>query len=565
MNFDLEKPVSEIKKEIEKLRQKDIHNSDFIEFKKTHEYAAEQLDDKINGFYNAPKMSTINQIKLPEPIRKEIIYYNYISDKFDEVDFAKNLDLIQSKLDEFDSPFSTYIDTMRWKIDNGYVELKDRDWLTDFFKTWTFMLTKRIVDFRLKTVEDLRYNYLVEIYSIIKNYSKYARIYKTMYDVFGRLANIEDELKNQNIESIARFAEFLYKDPSILTIAQLLGRLNGEDDLMEINITEQVTTYPTYVKLPYNPEELVGVTVSKDIERLLPMELANLFDPELEIVFYKKYVESQLQAFLFESNESIIEHEVEEVEYEAPIPLEQGKFIICIDTSSSMEGAGEYIAKALAIAVAKVALKEQRDLVFVNFANQDVEEFTIDGLNVNMQKLLDFLAKSFYGKTNAKPAFVKAIDKMKTENFKRADLIMISDFMMDSIPNSTRAQIAELKENYNRFHSLVVGTMPNVETQEVFDNVMYYDPNDPFATQQIVKSLNETLRDLRELKDEEAAFRDEQIANLNAVRDKKRMRAVHTDSKKFKKLEQAKEKEKEKAQKLQEKNSQLYGETEEII
>ncbi|WP_146637870.1 hypothetical protein [Spiroplasma clarkii] len=195
---------------------------------------------------------------------------------------------------------------MRWKIDNGYIELKDRDWLTDFFKTWTFMLTKRIIDFRLKTVEDLRYNYLVEIYAIIKNYTKYARIYKTMYDVFGKLANIEDELKNQNIESISRFAEFLYKDPSILTIAQLLGRLNGEDDLMEINITEQITTYPTFVKLPYNPEELVGVTISKDIERLLPMELANLFDPELEIVFYKKYVESQLQSFyLNHKNQSL--------------------------------------------------------------------------------------------------------------------------------------------------------------------------------------------------------------------------------------------------------------------
>ncbi|WP_146637869.1 vWA domain-containing protein [Spiroplasma clarkii] len=256
---------------------------------------------------------------------------------------------------------------------------------------------------------------------------------------------------------------------------------------------------------------------------------------------------------------------MEEVEYEAPIPLEQGKFIICIDTSSSMEGAGEYIAKALAIAVAKVALKEHRDIVFVNFANQDVEEFTIDGLNVNIKKMLEFLAKSFYGKTNAKPAFQKVIDKMKTENFKRADLLMISDFMMDTIPDSTRALVNELKENYNRFHSLVVGTMPNVETQEVFDNVMYYDPNDPFATQQIVKSLNETLRDLRELKDEEAAYRDEQIADLNKVRDKKRMRPVHTDSKKFKKMEQAKTKEKEKAKKLEEKRSQLYGNAEDII
>ncbi|QHX36599.1 hypothetical protein [Spiroplasma sp. BIUS-1] len=555
MEFDLEKPISEIKQEIEKLRRKDLHNSEFLAFKKDHEYAAEQLDDKINNFYSASNLSTIKQIKLPEPIRKEIVYYNYISEKYDEVSFAQNLNLIQNKLDEFDSPFSTYIDTMRWKIDNGYLELKDRDWLTDFFRTWTFMLTKRIIDYRMKAVEDLRYNYLVEVYSIIKNYGKYAKIYKTMYDVFGKVANIEDELKNQNIESIARFAEFLYKDPSILMIAEMLGRLNGEDDLMEINITEQVVTYPTQVKLPYNPEEIVGLTVSKDLERLLPMEFANLFDEDLEIIFYKKFVEGQLQTFLFESNENIIEHEIEEVEYEAPIPLEQGKFIICIDTSSSMEGAGEYIAKALSIAVAKVALKEYRDLVFVNFANQHVDEFTIHGRNVNIEKMLEFLAKSFYGKTNAKPAFEKVIEKMHSEDFKRADLLFISDFMMDSLPNSTRVKIADLKDNYNRFHSLVIGTMPNVETQEVFDNVMYYDPNDPYATNQIVKSLNETLRDLRELKEEEVAYRDEQINKLNSIRDKKRFREKHLDDPKSKKLAKQKEKLKE----LEAKKQQAQG------
>ncbi|WP_339021621.1 hypothetical protein [Spiroplasma endosymbiont of Atherix ibis] len=549
MHFDLENPISEIKQEIEKLRRKDLNNSEFLSFKKQHEYAAEQLDDKINNFYSASNLSTIKQIKLPEPIRKEIIYYNYISEKFDEVSFSQNLNLIQNKLEEFDSPFSTYIDTMRWKIENGYLELKDRDWLTEFFKTWTFMLTKRIVDYRMKAVEDLRYNYLVEIYSIIKNYGKYAKIYNTMYDVFGKFANIEDELRNQNIESIARFAESLYKDPSILIIAEMLGRLNGEDDLMEINIIEQVVTYPTQAKLPYNPEEIVGLTVSKDLERLLPMEFANLFDEELEIIFYKKFVEGQLQTFLFESNENIIDHEIEEVEYEAPIPLEQGKFIICIDTSSSMEGAGEYIAKALSIAVAKVALKEYRDLIFVNFANQHVEEFTIKGRNVNIQKMLEFLSKSFYGKTNAKPAFEKVIEKMHSEDFKRADLLFISDFMMNSLPNSTRVKIANLKDNYNRFHSLVVGTMPNIETQEVFDNIMYYDPNDPFATNQIVKSLNETLRDLRELKEEEVAYRDEQINKLNTIRDKKRFREIHLDVPKSKKLEKQKQKLKELEQK----------------
>jgi uncharacterized protein with von Willebrand factor type A (vWA) domain len=562
MNDFEELSVQKIKEEIEKLRQKDIHNQEFLIFKKNHEYAAEQLDDKINNFYSASLMSTISHIKLPEPIRKEIIYYNYISERMDEVEFADKLNIIQAKLAEFDSPFETYIDTIRWKIDNGYQELRGRDWLTEFFKTWTFMLTKRIQDFRLKTVEDLRYNYLVEVYAIIKNYGKYAKVYRTLYDVFGKTAVIEDELKNQNIESVARFADFFLKDPSILKIVEMLGRLNGEDDKMEINITEQIVTYPEEVKLPYNPEEIVGLTMSKDLEHVLPMELAMLFEEDFELIFFKKFVEGQLTTFLFESKETIIEHDIEEVEYEAPIPLEQGKFIIVIDTSTSMEGAGEYIAKALALAVVKVALKELRDILVINFANRDVTEFEITGRNLNIKGLMEFLAKSFYGTTNAESALNRVIKKMHDDAYKRADLLMISDFMLDSASNITRARIADLKDNYNRFHSLVVGTMPNLDSQDIFDNIMYYDPNDPYATQQIVKSLNDTLKDLRELKDEEVEYREKQIKELNDVRDKKRARQVidAKDVKPSKKAELMKKKEKI----LKEKRAALSGLDEEM-
>ncbi|KAJ3634441.1 hypothetical protein Zmor_019083 [Zophobas morio] len=337
----------------------------------------------------------------------------------------------------------------------------------------------------------------------------------------------------------------------------MLGRLNGEDDKMEINITEQIVTYPEEVKLPYNPEEIVGLTMSKDLEHVLPMEMAMLFDEDFESIFFKKFVEGQLTTFLFESKETIIEHDIEEVEYDAPIPLEQGKFIIGIDTSGSMEGAGEYIAKALSLAVVKVALKEFRDIVIVNFASRDISEFEITGRNLDINGFLEFLAKSFYGKTNAETAFDRIIKKMHTESYKRADLLMISDFMMDSASNQTRARIADLKDNYNRFHSLVVGTMPNIDSQDVFDNVMYYDPNDPYATQQIVKSLNDTLRDLRELKDEEVEYREKQIKELNAVRDKKRARKVidEKEVKPSKKAELKKRKEKE----LMERRAALEG------
>ncbi|WP_342268529.1 hypothetical protein [Spiroplasma endosymbiont of Aspidapion aeneum] len=545
--------------EIAKKKELAIENKDFILFKEKNKHAAEQLDDKINNFFSASNFSTVKQIPLPKPIKDEIAYFNFISERYDEVSLSQKLDVMRKKLEDFDSPFYMYIDTMKQKIDNGYIELRGRDWLNEFFRTWTFMLNKRILDFRLKAADDLRYDFLVEIYEIIRKYESYSKIYQNFYDVFGKNVEIDEELDKKNIDSVAKFADYLYKDPSILKIVELLGRLNGEDDKFEKNITEQIVTYPTYKKLPTNPEEIVGVTASNNIERIMPSELVNLFDPELEVIFYKKFVESELQTLLFESREVVIEHDIEEVEYEAPIPIDQGKFIICIDTSSSMEGAGEYIAKALALAVVKVALKGDRDIVIYNFA-QDVEEFTILARKLNIDKLLKFISKSFYGLTNASPAFDQIMDKMWEEDFKRADLLMISDFMLNSMSNVQRLRLTNLKQKYNRFHSLVVGGMPNIASQDIFDNVMYYDPDDPESTSQIVKSLNETLDNLRELKEEEIAFRDEQIAKLNQVLDKRRNRKVvekQTKAEKAKLERKKKEKAKAKLDKLKQKYNEV--------
>ncbi|WP_338970747.1 VWA domain-containing protein [Spiroplasma endosymbiont of Labia minor] len=535
MAFDDKVVMNEYKREILKLRQKDLHNTAFEEFRKNHEWVAQQFDNKINSFYDDRVESVNREIKLPKAINDEIIYFNFLSEKFTETDLVNGINNVYQKFISFDSPFQTYVENFRWKLKEAS-DLLENNWFTEFFKNWNFMLTKRIIDYRLKTVEDLRYNYLVEVYSLIKNYSRYTKIYKTMYDVFGYVANVKDELKNLNIDAIIRFSEFMYKDPSILKIAELLGRLNGEDDKMEINITEEITHYETEVMLPYNPEEIVGITESKNLERVLPFEMAYLFNQKLQPIFYKKFAESKLQSFLFNSKEKIIEPTVEEVEYEAPIPLERGPFLLCIDTSSSMEGSGEYIAKALAIAIIKISLKEHRRVIVINFASSDVEEYEIKSEDFSIINFTKFLAKSFYGTTNAKPAFVRAIEKMKKEEYKRADLMMISDFMMSDWSNDLLKSVQELKQNYNRFHSLIVGTMPNIITQQLFDNVMYYDPNDPNATQQIIKSLNETLRNLHQLTDEELSHQNKETEKLNVIRNKKRTRA-HVDSNKLSKKE----------------------------
>ncbi|AHI53742.1 two-component regulator system yiem receptor component protein [Spiroplasma sabaudiense Ar-1343] len=504
---------------IEKLKAEDLDNSMFKEFKAKNKSVANQFDDKINGFYNEAMESSAKTIKLPELINEEINYFHYLTPKLNSMNFVEKFSVIRKKLEQFNSTFLKKFDEIVNKILKD--DLNPQIGLEDFLSAWNFMLTKRVVDFRLKSIQDLRFNYLVNVYELIKNYTNFSKAHKLLKDTFEDVTEIEDQDVIENLDTINKFSDYLYKDKSILKIAEILGRLNGEDDKFEINITEKLSYFETEVKLPYNPEEIVGITESKDLELILPAELGYLFNPALETIFFKKFSENKLQTFLFHSKEKITEEEYIDVEYEAPIPLKQGKFIICVDTSMSMEGSGEFIAKALVLAICKVALKDKREVVLINFSDDQIAEIEINPHQFPIKKILQFLAKSFYGDTNATPAFQLAIKKMYKEEWKRGDLLVISDFMVQDLSPKLRDNIKTLKENYNRFHSVFIGNSPNKDFLDIFENNMYYDPDDPNASEQIVKSLNSTLRNLDNLTPE----KQEELAKIDQVNQELRLAA----------------------------------------
>ncbi|AXK51116.1 VWA domain-containing protein [Spiroplasma alleghenense] len=497
--------------ELNKLKQEDLDNQFFKEFKTKNKQVARQFDEKISGFYDGIMQNSASVIKLPQKVNEEIAYFHYISAKLTLINILDDLPIIRKKLFQLDSPMLENVDEINNKLIKG--EISPEFAYNEFVTKWTFMLTKRVVDYRLKTIQDLRFNYLVNIYDLVNNYTKFSKAHKMLKETFEDLTSIDDNDILNNLDTINKFSDYLYKDRSILKIAEILGRLNGEDDKYEINITQKISYYETEVKLPYNPEEIVGITESKDLEHVLPAELGYLFNPILQTIFYKKFSENKLQTFLFHSKEKITEEEYVDVEFEAPIPLKQGKFIICIDTSLSMEGSGEFIAKALALAICKVALKEKREILIINFSDFEIEEIEIDPHSFPIQKILKFLSKSFYGSTNAVPAFMMAIKKMHQEKWERGDLLVISDFMLKDMPTEIREKVLELKNNYNRFHSVFVGNSPNKNLLDVFDNNMYYDPDDPKASEQIVKSLNQTLTGLDRLSDEKI----DQLEKINQV------------------------------------------------
>ncbi len=64
---------------------------------------------------------------------------------------------------------------------------------------------------------------------------------------------------------------------------------------------------------------------------------------------------------------------------------------------------------------------------------------------------------SFNGGTDATPAMREALRMLATADYKKADVIMLSDFVMSAFDKTTQEQIVKAKENRTKFHSLVVG------------------------------------------------------------------------------------------------------------
>ena len=151
--------------------------------------------------------------------------------------------------------------------------------------------------------------------------------------------------------------------------------------------------------------------------------------------------------------------------------------ILCIDTSGSMAGLPENIAKAMALFLGTKAKSENRPCFVINFS-MGIKTFEITD-KTGISNLITFLRQSFHGGTDAAPALHHALKMMEQKNYQKADLLMISDFVMNSLPTNLLAAIATQREaGGNQFNSLVIGNAFMSERLKThFDHEWIYNPN----------------------------------------------------------------------------------------
>ena len=321
----------------------------------------------------------------------------------------------------------------------------------------------------------------------------------------GRLWDLSKHpFETSGFEILDTFAKLLEQDESLQELADLLGRQSRTQAVFEKELRDKIVITTEWHPQPAYRGEINGLKYSNDIAAALPCELALLKNPAAKKLFQLKCAQKQLLSFEYQNEQEELKESIEQEEVTMEKQDPKGPIIICVDTSGSMHGTPENIAKTVAFALAKIAAEQERLCYIISFStdietlevkpNEDMELTNADGGNY-LQKLVRFLRMSFNGGTDAEPALRKALNMLAGSDtatgYKNADVLMISDFVMADISADLVTAIEQEKEKNTGFYSLVIGASGNKNTIACFNHNWLYDTNDTRASRHLVEQLHE--------------------------------------------------------------------------
>jgi len=340
---------------------------------------------------------------------------------------------------------------------------------------WHKGLAAARTEWELARIEELRAEFLAEIEAMLETLRSLTESLEALGLEPGRLLDFTSgKLSAQDISEFQRWAHWLAENEEVRALCDMLGRMRRIE--MSERIERVKSSRPIRVPVPDidSREEIVGIRLGRDLVHTLPSELGLLADPETEVLFDVKLLEGRLMCF--DMRGETWADEEEEFEEERNVAEEEklGPIVLCVDTSGSMHGTPEAVAKAVALFMASKAQERDRPCYLINFST-GIETLDFSGRK-GLQALIRFLGMSFQGGTDAEPALRHALGIMEKERYSKADLLIVSDFVMDNLREETTRSIVARRKDGCRFHSLVIGAPMSAGLRDIFDEAWAFDP-----------------------------------------------------------------------------------------
>ena len=236
--------------------------------------------------------------------------------------------------------------------------------------------------------------------------------------------------------------------PILKEIAEVLGREKEISTAEEKQVMHKFQ--PAFVSEHATSRESEIISLGDRISHLVPTEYSFFADSDLEQLFYYKYATKNL---LLYSN--LRQNNSAQSGKKTTKRLQAGPIIVCLDTSDSMSGSPEKIAKCLLLQLLDVAKRKNRRLYLITFA---VRTQAIDLSTPNNWRMLNqFLNNRFTGGTSPEAMLNEALITIHQTDYSLADVLIISDFIFQQPSTTTVESINKAHKNGVRFYGLMIG------------------------------------------------------------------------------------------------------------
>ena len=299
-----------------------------------------------------------------------------------------------------------------------------------------------------------------------------------------RWDELRGQLSRREWQEAQRISETLKTLPELVALIRQLGRAERAAQPQALPPRPADGAPALGVKavetlLPDAPGELLGIRHGDRIERMLGSEAAMLRHPLLKKLWRARRAEGRLlsydsQALLVDLRPDPGTPRRSTLSPPQPEALERGPIILCIDTSGSMRGGPETLAKAVALQALRTAHAEQRGCLLIAFGGpgEIVERELAKGRD-GLAALLDLMGQGFDGGTDVQSPIERAIERVHEQRWASADLLIVSDGEFGCTP----AMLARLDDAQNRLglrvQAVLVGDRETLGLMEVADDIFW--------------------------------------------------------------------------------------------
>lgn len=260
-------------------------------------------------------------------------------------------------------------------------------------------------------------------------------------------------------EKIRPIVKLQQKYPQLIEVAKVLGRVANNEGAERVPVgcgNQHAVSHST-------PSDIAGVGTGNDLTALLPFEMAQMADEELDAVFAYKFATRRLQTF---DHKSHILNPTHKLQTHRARP--NGPMLVCLDTSGSMEGVPTEVAHSLIVKLLQIALKQDRQLMVITFATQ-AHPYDV---RLNRAKLLEFFKSTPQGGTEADSLIEQLVHTLCTNpTYAGADVCVVSDFHLPLAPLALLKQMTVLQEAGVRFYGLQIGENRDQQWNKHFDRM----------------------------------------------------------------------------------------------